>query len=265
MHHNYYLFIAIDVTYNLLKRSKLHPQNSNPISVSVNTTYISADQMTLKFKCFRFDRFSGRGGAQEGDGRTRTFGRRGGRRRQRRSRRRNRRNFFRRKEGRKEEEHEEEEIFCCSKEEQSEKDNSGWGRRPDAEDVCDHGEAQGGLLHHPAPLGTVCREFVRHSRPRQPDGLRHDGRERRVPDDGSREASRVFLVATNEVLVDGIAVRASHTGPGQVRLHLQQLREERGDQVPLYRLRRFRPLRPLLQQRWPSSSYGETGIRSGRK
>ena len=210
-------------------------------------------------------RLTGGGSSQKGDGRTRAIGCRRGRRRQRRRRRGDRGDVVRRKEGRQEEEHEEEEIFGRATQEQPEEDNAGWWGRPDAKDVCDHGETQGGLLHNPASLGSVCRQLVWHSRPRQLDGLRHDGRARRVLNDGSGKASRVFFVASSQVFFDGVAVRVAHSGSRQVRLHLQQLRQERGDAIPLYRLRRLRPLRPLLQQGRTSSSNGETGLRPGRK
>lgn len=94
--------------------------------------------------------------------------------------------------------------------------------------------------------------------------VRPDGREGRVPHVGPGEALRVQLAASLQVQHPGPDLRAAYPGPGQVRVHLQWVPEERGDPLPLHGVRRLRPVRVLLRGEGAHTQDGEARLRPGR-
>jgi hypothetical protein len=95
--------------------------------------------------------------------------------------------------------------------------------------------------------------------------LRPDGRSRRLPDPSPRETLRIFVAAKSQVQHHVHVVRITQPRTGQVRLYVQQLQEPRRDALPLHRVRRFRPVHPVLRQRGPPAQDGEARLRLGRR
>ena len=59
-------------------------------------------------------------------------------------------------------------------------------------------------------------------------------------------------------------VTMHYSGPRQVCVQLQHVRQVSGDPVPLHGLRGLRPVCGLLPERWPPSQDGEAWLRPGR-